>query len=76
MVALAICQALSFAARAVSPSQNWAPEGNGVHFMIIEVVSGLLFSEESDGSEYCLKTIVQHAHLGPRVGQKIKIVMF
>ena len=31
-----------------SRSQNWAPEGNGVHFMV-EVVSRILFTEESDG---------------------------
>ena len=37
-----------------SRSQNSPPDGNGVHFMF-EVVSRLLFSEESDGADHFLK---------------------
>ena len=48
----------------ISPSQNSPPEGNGVHFMF-EVVSGLLFSEESDGADHVLTKGAQHAHVGP-----------
>ena len=47
-----------------SPSQNWSPEGNGVHFMF-GVVSRPIFSEESHGADHFLKKGAQHAHLGP-----------
>ena len=49
---------------AISPSQNWSPEGNGVHFMF-GVVSRPIFSEESHGADHFLKKGAQHAHLGP-----------
>ena len=39
--------------KVISRSQNWALEGNGVHFMF-EVVSRLLFSEEFDGADHFL----------------------
>ena len=34
------------------------------HFMF-EVVFRLLFSEESEGADHCLKKGAQHAHFGP-----------
>ena len=48
----------------ISRSQNSPPEGNGVHFMF-EVVSRLIFSEESDGADHFLKKGAQNAHFGP-----------
>ena len=46
-----------------SPSQNWSPEGNGVHFMF-GVVSRPIFPEESHGADHFLKKGAQRAHLG------------
>ena len=48
----------------ISRSQNWAPEGNGVHFMF-EAVSRSLFSEECDDADHFLKKGAQYAHFGP-----------
>ena len=47
-----------------SRSQNSPPEGNGVHFMF-EVVSRLLFSEESDGSDPFFEKGAQHVNFCP-----------